>query len=69
MATVLEPISEYQLELLKSFKFIHEKKQLDEIKSIINFYLEFKLDNAISKKEESENYTTEIYEMWLNSNK
>jgi hypothetical protein len=58
-------ISSHQLELLKSFKFIQQQKQLDEIKSLVTFYLDQKLDQAILEKEHKENFTAEVYEKWL----
>jgi hypothetical protein len=68
MAVISDNINEFQLDLLKGFKFIQEKKQLDEIKELLNFYLEKKLEIAISNKEKEANYTAAIYEKWLASN-
>jgi hypothetical protein len=56
-----------QLNLIKSFQFLRDEQQISEIDSLINFYLEKKLDDAISKVEFQNNYTEEIYEEWLNS--
>lgn len=68
MVEVQDKITDYQLELLKGFKFIHEKKQFEEIKSLISYYLESKLDEAITNKENNEKYNAEIYEKWLSQN-
>jgi hypothetical protein len=42
---------------------------LKEIDSLINFYLEQKLDEAIIKAESDRNYSADIYERWLNTPK
>ena len=55
-----------QLNLIKSFQFLHNEKQLKEIDSLINFYLEKKLDDAIEKAELQNHYSASIYEQWLN---
>ncbi len=54
---------------IKSFKYLHNEKELNEIDSLINFYLEKKLDEAITKVESQRNYTAAIYEQWLNARK
>ena len=59
-------LSPAQLSLLKSFKYLHNEQQLKEIDSLINFYLEKKLDEAITKAETQNNYNASIYEQWLN---
>ncbi len=56
-----------QLNLIKSFQFLHNEKQLKEMDSLINFYLEKKLDDAIEKVELQNNYTASVYEQWLNT--
>lgn len=54
-----------QLNLIRSFKYLHNEKKLSEIDSLINFYLEKKLDEAIIKAESENNYTAAIYDQWL----
>ena len=56
-----------QLNLIKSFQFLRSEKQIGEIDSLINFYLEKKLDEAIAKTEARKDYNAEIYEQWLSS--
>lgn len=62
---VSNKLTQMQLELLKSFKHITDEKQLQEVKSLLNFYFRRKLDAAIGKEETSRNYTAAIYEEWL----
>lgn len=59
-------LTKMQLELLKSFKHITDEKQLKEVKSLLNFYFRKKLDEAVEKAENERNYTSHIYEEWLN---
>ncbi len=54
-----------QLNLIKSFQFLHNEKQLKEMDSLINFYLEKKLDDAIEKAEFQNGYSASVYEQWL----
>ncbi|MCD6013868.1 MAG: hypothetical protein K0Q79_3730 [Flavipsychrobacter sp.] len=54
-----------QLDLIKSFKYLQSEKKLHEINSLINFYLERKLDDAIEKVESERNYNALVYEQWL----
>lgn len=58
-------LTQMQLELLKSFKHITDEKQLQEVKSLLNFYFRKKLDAAIDKEEKDRNYTASIYKEWL----
>lgn len=58
-----------QLNLIRSFQYLHSEKELNEIDSLLNFYLEKKLDEAILKAESKNNYTAEVYEQWLNTQK
>ena len=58
-----------QMNLIKSFQFLRNEKQLNEIDSLINFYLEKKLDDAITIAESKNNYNAAIYEEWLNAQK
>ena len=54
-----------QQNLIRTFEFLHNEQQLVELNSLINFYFEKKLDDAIKKAEKYNNYTAEIYEEWL----
>jgi hypothetical protein len=58
-------LNEAQINLIKSFKYLHNEQEIDEIDSLINFYLEKKLDEAIAEVETKRNYTSAIYEQWL----
>jgi hypothetical protein len=59
-------LTQMQLELLKSFKHVTDEKQLQEIKSLLNYYFKKKLDDAIGKEEKARNYTAAVYKEWLN---
>jgi hypothetical protein len=59
-------LNSIQLKLIRTFEFLHSEKQLNEIDSLINFYFEQKLDDAITKAEKINNYTAPVYEEWLN---
>lgn len=65
MITTSSKLTEIQLELLKSFRFITDEKQLKEVKSLLNFYFREKLDQAISETETDKNYTASVYQKWL----
>jgi len=56
-----------QLNLIKSFQYLRNDKEISEIDSLINFYLEKKLDDSITKVESQKKYNEEVYEQWLNS--
>lgn len=56
-----------QLNLIKSFQYLRNDAEINEIDSLINFYLEKKLDDAITIAESKNNYTAEVYEQWLKS--
>jgi hypothetical protein len=58
-------LNDAQINLIKSFRFLRNEQELKEIDSLINFYLEKKLDYAIDKVESEQNYTANIYEAWL----
>jgi hypothetical protein len=58
-------LNDAQINLIKSFRFLRNEQELKEIDSLINFYLEKKLDDAIEKVESEQNYTASIYEAWL----
>lgn len=62
-------LTELQLELLKSFKHVTSKEELDEIKSLLNLYFRHKLDAAIDKAELDRNLSAEVYNEWLNKPK
>ncbi|GAB2827388.1 hypothetical protein [Ferruginibacter profundus] len=71
MGTVAEnrsPLTNLQLELLKSLKYMASEKQLQEIKSLLRYYFAQQLDTAIDKVEAEKNYSAEIYEKWLQAN-
>ena len=69
MIPATDKITQIQLELLKSFRYIADEKQLSEVKSLLNFYFRNKLDEAISREESNRNYTASIYQQWLDSAK
>ena len=60
-------ITEQQLELLKSFKYLTDEKQINEVKELLHLYYRHKLDAAIGKEETNRSYSAEIYESWLKS--
>ncbi|MBE2290742.1 MAG: hypothetical protein IAE95_14405 [Chitinophagaceae bacterium] len=64
-----DKLTDAQLNLIKSFRFLKDKQELKEIDSLINFYLERKLDEAIDKVESDRKYSAEVYESWLNAPK
>lgn len=61
-------LNELQLSLMKSFAFITDKDEVMEIDSLINYYLEQKLDRAIESVESERGYTAKIYDLWLAEN-
>ena len=67
MVAVSDKLTQVQLELLKSFRFVSDEKQLKEVKSLLNYYFRQKLDTAIDSEEATRNYTATIYNQWLNS--
>jgi hypothetical protein len=69
MQVVDNRITEQQLELLKSFKYLTSEKEISEVKELLRLYYEHKLDAAINKEEADRNYTAEVYEEWLNKQK
>ena len=58
-------LNSVQLKLIRTFEFLRNEKQLNEIDSLISFYFEKNLDEAITKAETENNYTAAIYEEWL----
>ncbi len=69
MVTSNSKITQLQLELLKSFKYLSGEEEVKEVKSLLNFYFSKKLDSAIIEEESKRNYTSGIYEEWLKSQK
>lgn len=70
MDTIIEnknKLSNLQLELLKSLKYMASEKQITEVKSLLRFYFTQRLDAAIEKEEIQRKYTEDIYENWLKS--
>lgn len=62
-------LTQAQLELLKSLQHITDEKQLDEIKSLLNFYFRKRLDASISRVEKARDLSAAIYEDWLDTSK
>lgn len=58
-------ITQHQLELLKSFKYITSDTQINEVKELLHLYFKHKLDKAIDNAEKKNNYSQLIYEEWL----
>jgi hypothetical protein len=58
-------LTNLQLELLKSLKFMANEKQLSEVKSLLRFYFMQQLDRAIDKTETEKDYSAQVYEQWL----
>jgi hypothetical protein len=58
-------LTSIQQKLIRTFEHLHNEKQLNEIDSLINFYFESKLDEAITKAEKENNYSAATYEKWL----
>lgn len=69
MVTTTDKLTQIQLELLKSFRYIADEKQLSEVKSLLNFYFRNKLDEAITREETNRDYTASVYQQWLDSAK
>lgn len=62
-------ITAQQLELLKSFRYLTDEKQISEVKELLHLYYTHKLDVVIEKEEADRNYTKGVYEAWLNTQK
>ncbi|HLV23889.1 MAG TPA: hypothetical protein VKY36_03825 [Moheibacter sp.] len=69
MISTSQKLTQMQLELLKSFRFVTDEEQLKEVKSLLNFYFRQKLDEAINQIEKEKNYNASIYQKWLEINK
>ena len=65
MLTHQKKLNDLQINLLKSVQYIDTQDKIEEINSLINFYLEKKLDEAIDSEETKRNYTADIYNEWL----
>ncbi len=68
MSMILEnktKLTNLQLELLKSLKYMASEKQVKEVKSLLRFYFAQQLDSAIENAEREKNYSAQIYEEWL----
>ncbi len=65
--TVPNKLNTVQVNMIKSFMFLNDEKEIQEIDALINFYLEKKLDEAIENVESEKNYTASLYEEWLNA--
>jgi len=68
MSTIKENnnrLSNLQLELLKSLKYMASEKQIKEVKSLLRFYFARQLDENIEKVENKKEYSAEVYEKWL----
>ena len=60
-------LTNLQLELLKSLKYMASEEQVAEVKSLLRYYFAQKLDAAIDKAEKEKNYSAAVYESWLKS--
>jgi hypothetical protein len=70
MLTIQEGrLNQLQLDLLKSLRHVTDEQQAQEIKSLLNFYFEKKLELLIEKKEKEAGYTQAVYEQWLQGGK
>lgn len=58
-------ITEQQLELLKSLKYLRTEQDFKEVRELLSLYYQHKLEAAIDKVENERGYTNEVYEAWL----
>lgn len=58
-------LTNLQLELLKSLKYMASEEQVAEVKSLLRYYFAQKLDATIDKAEKEKNYSAAVYESWL----
>lgn len=65
MVTTNDKLTQIQLELLKSFRYIADEKQQNEVKSLLNLYFRSKLDESINREENDRGYSASIYQQWL----
>jgi hypothetical protein len=64
-----DTLNDLQLNLLNSLSYIKSKERIIELESLINFYLEKKLDESIEKVETENNYSATVYEAWLHESR
>ena len=69
MITSHEKLTQLQLELLKSFRYVTDENQIKEVKSLLNFYFRQKLDEAIDNEEMKQDFSAALYRQWLNGEK
>jgi hypothetical protein len=62
-------LTEQQLELLKSFKYLRNEESINDVRELLSLYYEHKLHAAIDKAEAERAYTREVYETWLKKQK
>ena len=62
-------LSNLQLEILKSLKYMATEEQLSDIKSLLRHYFANQLDSSIQKAEKEKEYSATVYENWLQSKK
>lgn len=62
-------ITEQQIELLQSFRYLTNEKEIKEVRELLNLYFQHKLDVAIEKQEEEKNLSHDVYEVWVASKK
>ena len=60
-------LTNLQLELLKSLKYMASEEQVAEVKSLLRYYFAQKLDAGIDTVEKEKNYSAAVYESWLKS--
>ena len=60
-----DKLNKLQLSLLKSLQYINSENKVQELESLINYYLERKLDEAIESAEAKNNFNAAVYESWL----
>ena len=58
-------LTNLQMELLKSLKYMASEEQVAEVRSLLRYYFTKQLNAAIDKAESDKNYSAAIYESWL----
>ena len=61
-------LTNLQLELIKSLKYMASEKQVAEVKSVFRYYFAQKSAIEVGKAETIKNYSAIVYEGWLKSN-
>ena len=61
-------LTEYQIEFLKTLKYIRTEEQFRDLKKLLNLYFRKQLDIAIEEAKTSRDLTDEVYEEWLKNN-